>query len=180
MAQMKHSCLHRIFFTLILFISFFSCDKNNDFVNSKGDVELFLIKEFEKSSPMFQIDQSTVVTEPIPLLHYEDFLSYDNSSFKFEISENGQLKVKNLNHSVHGIAFALKANNELIYTGYFWPSYSSMSCDWYIIDPISIEYNGTCSVMPGYAWTLDFTAIPDMRNEPRILDIFRRDHKLIE
>ena len=70
---------------------------------------------------MFQIDESSVITESTPLLTYADFLSYNSSTRTFEISENGILKVKNLSHSTHGIAFAIKADRELVYSGYFWP-----------------------------------------------------------
>jgi len=113
-------------------------------------------------------------------LTYADFLSYNSSTRTDEISESGILKVKNLSHSTHGIAFAIKADRELVYSGYFWPGYSSMSCDWVTIDPMSIAYSGTCAVRLGYPGATNGVIIPDKRNDPRILDIFRRDNKLIE
>ena len=163
----------------IISLAFISCSENEDLENH-GTVALFLIEEFEKSNQMFQIDENSVITESSPLLNYEDFLSYEPSTFTYEISNHGQTKIKNLNHSVHGIAFAMKANDELIFTGYFWPAYSSMSCDWLTVDPLAIEYRGKGAVSLGYPGPHPGFTIPDKRNDPRILEIFRRDHKLVE
>ncbi|MCG8309515.1 MAG: hypothetical protein MI975_19120 [Cytophagales bacterium] len=165
---------------IICHFAFVSCNKSDDPGNIEGEVKLYLIEEFEKSGGMFQIDEGTVVTKSTPLLNYGDLLSYNASTFTFEISEAGISKVKNLKHSVHGIAFAFKANQELIYTGYFWPSYSSMSCDWVTIDPTSIEHNGEGVVSLGYPGPHPGSRIPDKRNDARVIGIFKQDHKLIE
>lgn len=45
----------------------------------------------------------------------------------------GQESINNLSPSVHGLPFAIKAKYTLVYTGYFWPSYSYASCDCIVI-----------------------------------------------
>ena len=147
---------------------------------TKGDVAVFLLEEFEISTGMFRIDDKSVVTNSIPLVDYEEFLSYNPSTYTFEISESGIAKVESLNHSVHGIAFGVVANDELVYTGYFWPAYSSMSCDWITIDPLAIEFSGKGQVTLGYPGVPPGVSIPDKRNDRRILEIFKRDGKLTE
>jgi len=66
----------------------------------------------------------------------------------------------------------------LIYTGYFWPSYSSVSCDWVIIDPLSVYSGNKIHVILSYPGQNAGVNIPDKRNDSRIIQIFQKDHKL--
>lgn len=84
-----------------------------------------------------------------------------------------------LKHSVHGIAFAIIANNVIIYSGYFWPSYSSASCDWMVIDPMMLLISNELTVQLDYS-PYNLKLIPDRRNDKRILDIFSSHEKLIK
>ena len=81
---------------------------------------------------------------------------------------------------MQGIAFAVTVNDEIIYTGYFWPSFSSQSCGWVVIDPLSIGFGNSMRVNLGYPSQEFATGVTDNRNASQILDVFRRDHKLIE
>ena len=152
-----------------------SCKKIN--IGENGTVDLFLIEKYEKLHQSCQIDEKTVKTENFPFLSYKDFESYDNENYTFKLTNEAAEKVKNLKPSVFGLPFALKANNELIYTGYFWPSYSSASCAWVIIDPIMMQDN-QLKVQLGYPGQFEGQSIPDKRNDERILSIFRKDKKL--
>ena len=78
------------------------------------------------------------------------------------------------------MAFAVAADEELAYTGYFWPGYSSMGCQWITTDPLFIGNRNTMTMGLGYPGLIEGTSIPDNRNDPRILEIFRADGKLIE
>jgi len=162
----------------VLIIS--ACGRNDDPGQASGKVELYLMESYETVKNTFQIDESTVVTKESSLISYTEFKSYDSNNYIFTISDNTKTKVENLEHSVHGLAFAIKVDNELIYTGYFWPIYSSMTCDWIITDPIALNrYNGLKMEL-GYATQTGGIVIPDKRNDKRIIDIFRQDNKLIE
>jgi len=152
------------------------CDKK-DFHHEK--VELYLIESFVKSEDGHcKIDENTVVTKKSPLIGYSEIVSYDPESYTFELSDNAVKKIKNMELSVHGIPFAIKVDNILIYTGYFWPSYSSASCDWVTINPVRTYGSNQLIVELGYPGHNEGDNIPDKRNDKRIIDTFKQDHKL--
>lgn len=177
--NMKRQILFITFFVTLNFI-FIACDKNENTNSQNGSVELFLLNSYKTIGSTYQIDEKTIVTKSQPLVTYSDFQSYDPSTFTFKISGAAKESIKSLEHSVHGIAFAIKANNVLIYTGYFWPSYSSASCDWVVIDPMMLLISNELSVQLGYPGLREGQIIPDKRNDKRILDIFTSDNKLIK
>ena len=163
-----------IFLGLSLFLT--GCDKEETDEIKGKDVELYLIESHETTDIQYQIDENSVITRTSPLLYYSDFLSYDSNNYVFVISDESKNRIKNLEHSVNGIPFAMKVDNEIIYTGYFLPSYSSLRFDWIIIDPILIDYYNGMKVELGFIGS----EIPDKRNDSKILDVFNRDNKLIE
>ena len=154
-----------------------SCEKNDEVT---GVVELYLLESYETMDGSCRIDRSTAGPEKQPLIRYSDFLSYDPDEHVFGISEQAKETIENMEHSVLGVAFGVTAGDELIYTGYFWPGYSSATCDWIIIDPIWLYQGNELKVQLGYPGLMEGWEIPDKRNDPRILAIFRRDGKLIE
>lgn len=167
-----------LFVTLNSF--FIACDKNENTNLKDGGVELYLLDSYQIIGATYQIDEKTIVTKSKPLVTYSDFLSYDPKTFSFKISDAAKEEIKSLKHSVHGIAFAIKANNDMIYTGYFWPSYSSASCDWLVIDPMHLLVSNELYVQIGYPGLIQGQVIPDKRNDKRILDVFLSDDKLIK
>ena len=171
-----------IFTALIMMLGFIfiACDKNENTNPKNGSVELFLLDSYKTIGSTYQIDEKTIVTKSQPLVTYSNFLSYDPSTFTFKISDTAKEAIKSLEHSVHGIAFAIKANHVLIYTGYFWPSYSSASCDWVVIDPGMLLISNELIVQLGYPGLIEGQIIADKRNDKRILDIFANDDKLIK
>ncbi len=175
---MKPKILIITLFVTLNFI-FIACDKNENTNSQNGSVELFLLNSYKTIGSTYQIDEKTIVTKSQPLVTYSDFQSYDPSTFTFKISDTAKASIKSLEHSVHGIAFAIKANNVLIYTGYFWPSYSSASCDWVVIDPMMLLISNELIVQLGHSPST-VKSIPDKRNDKRILDIFTTDDKLIK
>lgn len=171
-----------LFISLFLILNsvFIACEKNENINPKNGKVELFLLDSYKTIGSTYQIDEKTIVTKSNPLVAYSDFQSYDPSTFAFKISDTAKESIKNLEHSLQGIAFAIKANNVLIYTGYFWPSYSSASCDWVVIDPMMLHISNELRVKIGYPGLIQGQVIPDKRNDKRILDIFTSDDKLIQ
>ncbi len=177
---MKRQILFFTFFVTLNF-AFIACDKNETTIPKDGGVELYLLESGKTiSGTNFQLDEKTIVTKSQPLVTYSDFLSYDPNTFSFKISDTAKESIKSLEHSVHGIAFAIKANNVLIYSGYFWPSYSSASCDWVVIDPMMLLTGNDLKVELGYPGLREGQIIPDKRNDKRILDIFTSDDKLVK
>ncbi len=172
---------HIIFITRIstLAIILFACKSNVEPIPT-GNVELFLLESFNTIDNTFQIVEPSVVAKETPLVYYSDFISYDPNNYIFKLSDNSKKAIEDLKHSVHGLAFAIMEDNKLVYTGYFWPSYSSMSCDWAIMDPFTLSFGNELKVELGYPGQREGVVIPDKRNDKRILDVFRRDGKLID
>ena len=171
-----------VFITLFVALNFIviACGKNENANPGNGHVELYLLDSFKTIGYTNQIDEKTIVVKANPLVNYSDFLSYDPATYTFKISNTAKESIKGLEHSVHGLAFAIKANNALIYTGYFWPSYSSASCDWVVIDPMGLSLDNKLTVELGYPGLKEGQVIPDKRNDQRILDIFAGDDRLIK
>ena len=171
-----------VFITLFVALTFVfsACGKNENTNPVNGHVELYLLDSFKTIGYTGQIDEKTIVLKARPLVTYSDFLSYDPATYTFKISNTAREAIKSLEHSVHGLAFAIKANNVLIYSGYFWPGYSSASCDWVVIDPMGLSLDNKLMVELGYPGFMEGQVIPDRRNDQRILDIFAGDNKLIK
>jgi hypothetical protein len=172
--QMKKTNI-TIILSLIILIIFSSCNKYRDI---EGTVDFYLLESYETLDNSCGIDESTVETKNKPFIKYDDLLSYNSKRHYFKISDNAIKSIKNMDLSVFGIAFGIKANNELIYTGYFWPSYSSASCDWIVIDPLMISNNGKLYIKLGYPGEFENNPVIDKRNDESILNIFKRDRKL--
>lgn len=163
----------------MLALSLFACEKTDHEITKGDKVELYLLESYTKiENTRAQIDESTVITHDSPLITYSDFLSYDKSEYAFELSDEAKSTIMDLEHSVAGIAFAIKVDDDLIYTGYFWPSYSSASCDWVVIDPMHLYLGNTLLLRMGYPGPPEGVVIPDNRNDIRILNVFEADNKL--
>jgi len=177
---MKRQILFITLFATLNFI-FIACDKNENTNLKDGSVELFLLDSYKTiGGTNNQIDERTIVTKAKPLVSYSDFLSYNPGTFTFKISDAAKETIKSMKYSVYGIPFAIKANNVVIYTGYFWPSYSSASCDWMVIDPLALLIGNDLKVELGYPGLSEGQIIPDNRNDQRILNTFASDDKLIK
>ena len=154
-----------------------SCDKEP---NVSGEVELFLLESFATLDQTCAIDQSAAVLKNEPLISYSEFSSYNSEKYVFTISDKAALAVENLEHSVFGLPFAVVADHEIAYTGYFWPAYSSLGCQWIVIDPLMWQGKNELHVVLGYPGPLEGSEISDERNNQLIIDIFNRDGKLID
>ncbi len=175
--HMRH--LPQIIILLGLILFSFACQKESDlnipFINVKG-ISLHLLDAYEIDGNSRAIDESSVRLSKDALLSDGDFISYDSNLHTFTISTSGRQRIKDLEHSTSGIPFALLADGALIYTAYFWPSYSSASCDWIVTDPIIMPDN-TLSMKLGYASAS--SDIPDRRNHERLINRLRASGRLI-
>jgi hypothetical protein len=177
---MNHRYTFNIF-SVFLIIILTHCSQKEELPATQGKVELYLLESFETTGDhYFQIDETSAITEASPLLEFKDLLSYHPNEHFFTISEEAKQKIENLDHSVHGLAFGIIVNDELIYTGYFWPSYSSLSCDWIVIDPVTLSKDNKLKVNLGYASSIPEIEVPDRRNDPRLLSVFRVNRRLMK
>jgi len=168
-----------VFFVVLLsFIltALSGCDKYELSNLSIDKAELYLIKSYKRVEYSQDIDERSIELYRRPLVNYSDIISYSASNHYFRFSDRGVKAIKDMKHSVNGVPFALVADGELIYTGYFWPSFSSASCEWITIDPILVLGNNRMRVNLGYPG--DFDGVLDRRNDHRLLEILGRDNKL--
>ncbi len=165
------------FILIILATTAFTCKKDKG-LYPNGKVELYLLESFSTTGNSCQIDESTAVIQKEPFIVYADFLLYDSSGHVFEISAQARETINSIQYPVTGRAFAVMANDTLVYTGYFWPAYSSASCEWVVIDPLMAGIGNEIPVKLGYPGPLPGQSIPDRRNDERIIRIFEQDKKL--
>lgn len=165
-----------IFLTMSMLLLFgISCNKS-EAANAEGEVALFLLSEYDVNNESeLEIIFESAVTEDKSFISYSDLLNYNSSKFEFTITKEAQESIANMKHSVRGIAFGVKANGNLIYTGYFRPSFSSFANRALVIDPVS-----TSLVNENKMKIQSFLGIEDKRNDPSIINIFSRDNKLTE
>ncbi len=165
--------------TLFLFsMLLLSCDKlEND---PPGEVEIYLLASYELVGGEYSaaIDESSILSDTKPFIPYAGIASYYSSDHAFKLTDAYRDMVINRQFPVIPTAFGVYANGELIYTGYFIPGYSSMGCAWTTIDPLFVSSGNRLDVKLGYPGPVEGVEVPDRRNDPRILAIFKRDHKL--
>jgi len=166
-------------FVLTTFFLLTSCKKDND-EKTGNSIDIYLISNFETINNTQEIDRNSVELSDNPLVFYNDIISYDLHNHLFKITAEAKNRINNLGDSIYTDAFALTVDNEIIYTGYFWPGFFSSTCIWIVIDPLILDVSNALKVQLGYPGTLDGVTIPDYRNDNRIISVFRKDSKLIE
>ncbi len=160
-----------------------SCEKDNGDIpgaDIQGEVEFYLLDFYENLDSTPAIDLTSIVLSEDALLSYEELKTYNAREYFFNITSEAKDKIEGMAHSVSGVAFAVTANEDVVYTGYFVPSYSSIALQWIVIDPLFWHLTKRMHVNLGYPGTIEGSDIPDLRNDERILEIFRRDRKLVE
>ena len=167
------------FISVIFFFCLFaSCKKDGEDI--PGEVEFYLLDSYETLNETAEIDPGSVILAGDPLLVYSDLKSYSADEYFFIVTDEARETIEGMEHSVNGIAFAVTANEEVVYTAYFVPSYSSASVQWIVIDPVFWHFTNRMHVKLGYPGQFEGSVIPDLRNDERILKIFRRDRNLVE
>lgn len=170
--------MKKLNFYLLALVFVLSTACENNLTDADAKVELYLIETYTKRENSMQIDEKSVVTKQQPLIAYNDIVTYNSKEFKFELTKKAIELIKNLQAPINGLPFAFKANNEIIYTGYFWPSISSAMCDCIVIDPLLIYGNNKIHVQLGYPGLIEGMHIDDKRNDTRIISILKKDRKL--
>jgi hypothetical protein len=163
---------------LLLLFSFVSCEKCD--CDVEGEVEFYLLSAYDTMEGSPEIDLATLVLAENPILSYADLKSYNAKAYYFKLTDLARERIEGMDHSVAGTAFAVTASKEVVYTGYFLPSYSSLGMQWIVIDPLFWHLSNRMYVKLGYPGSIEGEEIPDLRNDDRILGIFRRDGNLVE
>ena len=156
-------------------IPFTACDDDN--INpALGKVEIFLIKKEVEQNSYNSIDPKSIVLEETPFVSYNDLETYNQTTHTFQISKKAKETIYNLPNGGHQIAFALKANDEIIYTGHFWSVLSSAAYFGYHFMPGLDFHKDQLKIRLGLHGSS--SELIDKRNHEKILRIFEADNKL--
>ncbi|MCL3781367.1 hypothetical protein EMN47_13335 [Prolixibacteraceae bacterium JC049] len=160
----------------LLALFFTACDDDN-IDQSEGKVEIYLITQSQKDTNGGYINEHSVKTEEKAFIAYNDLITYNKTTHTFQISEKAKTAIKALPQDGHATEFAIKVNNQTIYAGHLWASYSSAMCIGYSSDPISAIYSKKLNIQFRTPMNVN-TVVKDKRNDQLILDIFEADNKL--
>jgi hypothetical protein len=171
-----------LYLTIISFaLIITSCKKSEGQIQKiTGNVELYILDDYTTMNNSCQIVESSITLRDTAVLVYSDIISYNPAKYEFDFIDAAIEKVNDINQTVFGTAFAIIANDSLVYTGYFIPLYSSTGCAWTIINlPLgNPQAESVLKVKIGYPGPQVGINIPDKRNDPRLMEILKNDGKL--
>jgi hypothetical protein len=168
-----------ILFAAIFFLSFSRCEHSVDY--ARGEFAIYLLAD----STLTAVEAAhepldALMLSQSPIISIDDIANYEWSDHVFSLKSGHELKgLDKRRLSVHGIPFVVVANNERIYLGAFWTSFSSYAPDFPHINlgfavffaPIS----GELRIEKGWV-----ASEPDLRNDPRIYRALQSAGILIE
>jgi hypothetical protein len=108
-----------------------------------------------------------------PLVSTEDIVAYSRQTHAIRLTSDSYARVAQLRVPTSGIPFQVRVGGETIYSGAFWPLYSSQSYDGVVIkvplmpNPVN-DSDRTMSITLGYPGG-EFFQGSDPRSDPRIL-----------
>lgn len=164
---------------LILFAALaLGCEKEDDNIAGKR-ADIYRLADYKTADSSARIIDSTVTLSDSIIIPFEQMVSYNKHTHTFTVTERMAGRLNDTEEDpIHGTAFAVTVDQQVIYTGYFWAGYSSATCDWVTIDPLNYNGRNELEVSLGYPWP--FEEVPDHRNDKRILEVFRSHGKLVE
>lgn len=165
-------------FLFAIFPIIISC-KHDEQLPSNHKIEFILLDSYETKMGSKAIIESSIILNDSSLIEYADINTYDPETHRFSLTASAnQALAKIGSEKLHGRAFALTLDREIVYTGYFWAAFSSSICDWVYVDPLSFANNSFFEVKLGYPWYSPEMQIPDNRNNSELLEILQQDGKL--
>lgn len=161
--------MKRIRLLLIMLIGTFSFGCSHD---DQGD------ETVDPVSVLYQAMNS--VNDP-QILHrkisYADILGYDSIKYAFILTQSASDQINSYFYRAGGMPFSVEANGITIYTGLFFPSYSSSTPCGYLVEPF-IGSNHEMIVRLDYG--LCSNQAEDCRNNQFLIEQLEKDNKIYE
>jgi hypothetical protein len=171
--------MRRAIFILMLIMVLSGCEKFQALREPGKGVEFYYISDYQKIGNTFKINNFTVNLSDSVLIGDEEIISYDPDTYTFRVTGACADRLGNFRtNQLQGATFAVTVNKQLVYTGYFWFSFSSMSVDWITIDPLLCPNTRSLRVSLGYPGIFGSDYIPDNRNDQKLINYLRNDGKL--
>jgi len=146
--------------------AFTSCSKE------KTNTELEI-----KYQAKINVNDNTIIND---IIEYKDIIGYDTSNYTFLIDSNSIKKIRNYFFPSGGLPFSVNVNEETIYSGKFFPSYSNTMPFGVTIDPEESLIGNTLTVKIDYGFCMTDNQLKDNRNDTRIISLLQKDHKLMK
>jgi hypothetical protein len=164
---------------LLLLDFLYGCKKNPELTVEGTGVEIYQLENFETESGTDRIIESSVILSAKPIICYNEIISYNPVDHYFNLTESVKDKFNQEGGlKYHFKAFAITVDKNIVYTGYFWPSYASSIKQWYEMDPILYSENNKLYVQLAYPSDSFAGNYPDLRNDLRIINVLDKDGKL--
>ena len=171
---MKTSVIMRqLLFILTLSILFVSCKKDN--ANAEESVEIHLLKSYQTVAAKCQVDPSLSVLQDTATIKDQEILAYSKTEYKFKLTDPAIQKIKALNDRT---PFAVTVNKQVIYYGFYKPSFSSSSCDQSITMDVAWTSGNEIYLKLGYPGQPQGVTIEDKRNDPILIATLKKQGKL--
>jgi hypothetical protein len=166
-----------LLFILTITVICLSCKKDN--IKAGETVEIYLLKTIQTVSGKCQINSSTSVLQETAIIKNQDILEYSQIDYQFKLTDTAMQKVKTFKDFT---PFAVTVDKQVIYYGFFKPSFSSSSCDNSITMDIAWAPQGMVtnkiSLKLGYPGALQGVTIDDQRNNTKLLATLKKQGKL--
>jgi len=165
--------MRKVLLILIIISASLSCKK--DKIKAGDTVEFYLLKTYQVINRRCQIDPSATILRDTAMIRDQDIIQYSQNNYEFTLSNAAIEKVKTLKDQT---PFAVTVDKQVVYYGFFKPSYSSSSCDYSITMDIAWTFRDKISLRLGYPGVLDGITIDDQRNHPKLVATLRKQGKL--
>lgn len=165
--------MRTIFFFLTMATFCFSCKKDN--VKGGDTVEIYLLKSFQHVTGKCQVDPFLSVLQDTAIIKNQDILEYSPTNYQFMLTDLAIQKVKTFQDFT---AFAVTVDKQVIYYGFFKPSFSSSSCFHSITMDVNWTSGNKIILNLGYPGQLQGVTIEDQRNNAKLVATLRNQGKL--
>jgi hypothetical protein len=154
-----------------------SCTKNNNYEIGEGFEIYLTVTPYADNLYLdySTVDFDTVQLEEIPILRYNDLVSYDTLTHKLTLEiPHDSLKIGDA--GVYGRMFVVTVDSDPIYCGFKWPVFSSVMCNWVFIEQPFTDLDTLTDneIVISYV----SNEYPDPRLDKRIVDRLKADGKI--
>lgn len=163
--------------SILLFSLFFSFCSDNNITGNNGEAGLnfYLLKDSTiTANEVFNVGLNDLILAEKPFLNYKDLHYYTWSEHTFEINSNKANEIQIICEryiSVRGIPFVVMVDDERIYLGAFWASYSSLAPTFPYMEATTFLFQTPNILEIKKSWESDSL---DLRNDDRIFNTLRK------
>lgn len=143
---------------------------------SPAGVAIYLPGEPLSGRDILSADLTAISLPPQPFIPAEEIISYSASAHDLALAPAAINRLAKLTVPVQGLGFVICDGDQRLFAGAFWTPISSLSFEG---PTINIPFDAETTEVHLYSgYPMLDAASNDPRDDPRLLDAFRRDGKL--